>query len=357
MEKRFFAGNNTSVGFYSYFDYIVRPEEADRIYILKGGPGVGKSSFMKRLAKFFYEKGADIEYIHCSTDYNSLDGIYLPKYKLAVVDGTSPHTRDPELPGLVEEILDFGKFLNRDLLLENRGEIIKINKEKANLYKRGYHYLEMAGIMLHETSTIYSEIMDTSTVYNLNMNLVADLDKIISKYKINRSKGRIRKMFADSYTPNGYVSFVDKLCYSKDTWKIISPDYKHVSQLLDHLVAKLLMYGFNVEGYYMPLFPEKLQHIYIKELNLMIISGNSKDYETIEAASIYEFQNSIDKEKYNSYKLEIDDNNKLLNSLLEKGMNKFKEAKSKHEVLERIYVKSMDFNKVNLVYDDITANY
>jgi hypothetical protein len=38
----FFLGANTAGGFYSLYDKLLAPEEADRIYILKGGPGSGK---------------------------------------------------------------------------------------------------------------------------------------------------------------------------------------------------------------------------------------------------------------------------------------------------------------------------
>ena len=47
--REFFPGGNTSLGFFSYYDYLV-PPDATRIMIIKGGPGVGKSSFMKALA-------------------------------------------------------------------------------------------------------------------------------------------------------------------------------------------------------------------------------------------------------------------------------------------------------------------
>lgn len=56
QEKHIFAGNNTSEGFFSYFDYLLKPEEANHIYILKGGPGVGKNRFMKRFAEIMEEK-------------------------------------------------------------------------------------------------------------------------------------------------------------------------------------------------------------------------------------------------------------------------------------------------------------
>lgn len=88
--KRVFPGGNTSKGFYSYYDYIIEPD-ANRIFVIKGGPGVGKSSMMKKVAKDLLEKGYDIEYHHCSSDNNSIDGLVVPKLRVAMVDGTAPH--------------------------------------------------------------------------------------------------------------------------------------------------------------------------------------------------------------------------------------------------------------------------
>ena len=42
--KRVFPGNNTPMGFFSYYDHIL-PKDATRVFVIKGGPGVGKSTF------------------------------------------------------------------------------------------------------------------------------------------------------------------------------------------------------------------------------------------------------------------------------------------------------------------------
>ena len=355
MEKHFFAGNNTAAGFYSYFDYIVNPEKADRIYILKGGPGVGKSSFMKKMVRFLKGKSNGIEYFHCSTDSNSLDGIYLVKHKLAVVDGTAPHAIEPKFPGLVDEIIDLGKYLDRDILDKDRKEIIEINQEKLNCYKSGYRYFKMAGIIRDEIDNIYTGIIKDDKRYLLDMELMSDLDKLLSKVKPGNKVGKLRKMFVDSFTPNGYISYIGDLSKGKKVWEIICPNTSHIAELLDRIVSNVIIKGFNVEGYYSPLFPEKLQHIYIKELDLMIISSSEKvDHDP---EKIYRLNECIYQEKLAACSEELETSKKLLSSLLSKGMNKFQEGKSKHEILEKIYVKAMDFNKVDLLYEEIIINY
>ncbi|MEN6316085.1 MAG: ATPase [Clostridiaceae bacterium] len=92
--RHMFPGGNTSKGFYSFYQYIISQEDAKRIFILKGGPGVGKSTFMKKIAARMLERGYDAEYMHCSSDNSSLDGIVIPKIGIAMIDGTAPHVVD-----------------------------------------------------------------------------------------------------------------------------------------------------------------------------------------------------------------------------------------------------------------------
>ncbi len=100
-----FPGGNTSVGFYSYYDYILPQDRAKRIFVIKGGPGVGKSTFMKQIGNELVEKGYDAEFMHCSSDPDSLDGIVIPALEVAFIDGTAPHVVDPKNPGAVDETI------------------------------------------------------------------------------------------------------------------------------------------------------------------------------------------------------------------------------------------------------------
>lgn len=37
------------------------------------------------------DKGEQVEYLYCSGDPKSLDGVHIPRIRTAIVDGTSPH--------------------------------------------------------------------------------------------------------------------------------------------------------------------------------------------------------------------------------------------------------------------------
>ena len=57
----FFAGANSGEGFRNLFPQMVDLEDTYDFLILKGGPGVGKNTFMRQIGKTFEEAGAEVE--------------------------------------------------------------------------------------------------------------------------------------------------------------------------------------------------------------------------------------------------------------------------------------------------------
>ena len=74
MEKqqtmRWFLGANSAEGFRSLYEDFCR-SEGDFLRIIKGGPGCGKSSFMRHIGEAAEKKGLEVEYILCSGDPDS----------------------------------------------------------------------------------------------------------------------------------------------------------------------------------------------------------------------------------------------------------------------------------------------
>ena len=86
----FFLGANSEEGFFSLYDQLLGGR-LDDLMILKGGPGCGKSSLMRKVGAAMEEQGLAVEYIQCSGDPDSLDAVIIPTLATAIVDGTAPH--------------------------------------------------------------------------------------------------------------------------------------------------------------------------------------------------------------------------------------------------------------------------
>ena len=88
---QFYLGANAPSGFYSLYDQLIDPDQAQDVMILKGGPGCGKSSLMRKVGAAMEEQGLAVECIQCSGDPDSLDAVIIPTLATAIVDGTAPH--------------------------------------------------------------------------------------------------------------------------------------------------------------------------------------------------------------------------------------------------------------------------
>ena len=136
----YFLGGNTAKGFFSLYDDFCAGEE-DFLWILKGGPGCGKSSFMRRIGKAAEQSYLDVEYVRCSGDPSSVDGVYIPAWKTGYVDGTAPHVIEPMLPGAKGLYVDLGRYYDRKALTEKRAQLQALTAGYKAQYTLAYEAL------------------------------------------------------------------------------------------------------------------------------------------------------------------------------------------------------------------------
>lgn len=351
-EKHVFAGNNTAGGFYSCFDYVFNPAELNRVYILKGGPGVGKSSFMKNFAAEMIKKNFSVEYIHCSSDNESLDGIIIPELKIAFVDGTAPHTIDPSIPGAGDEIINLGAFLNNNQLEKHKHQIMQINQNKSCLYKSAYRYLQASGIISEEINSLYDKFINVKKFSEMCNEAI---DKLFHDNISLKKTAKIKKMFLEAYTANGYVKHTHTMCQDKRIWAVIGENTNYTSKFLKKIADEAVKRGYDAELYLRPLTPDKLQHIFIPELNLMVISSES--YVTNGFEEVFDIHGIMDTDNLRIHISEIENNLHLNEILIKNALEKLSETKKYHELLEVFYINNMDFNSVNECLKRILSKY
>ena len=138
---QFFLGANAAGGFVSLYDRWVDQRKLQAFYCLKGGAGCGKSTLMTQVAQAALAAGYGVEYILCSGDPDSLDGIYIPGKGAAVVDGTSPHVMDPTYVGATGHYVDLGAGYDRKALFAQRQEIVAAVQAYRSYYPQAYRRL------------------------------------------------------------------------------------------------------------------------------------------------------------------------------------------------------------------------
>ena len=140
----FFLGTTTPAGFHGYFQE--RGQEPGRqLYLIKSGPGCGKSTMMKQLAQL---SSGPVQRIHCSSDPDSLDGVVFCDKKAAILDATAPHTMEPLAPGADEVVVSLYHTMSVEDLHPHREEIRALFARNASLRSRAARYIASAGSLL-----------------------------------------------------------------------------------------------------------------------------------------------------------------------------------------------------------------
>ncbi len=346
--KKYYLAANSCKGFVSYFDSAYSHIEGWQCYIIKGGPGTGKSSFMKKLAKKGEEKGYKAELCPCSSDPDSLDAVVFPEIKKIILDGTAPHTLDPKYPAVVETILNFGDFWDGNLLRQQRKEIIAATDKNKSFHKTAASYLTTAGVIFQY---IYNTVLQTVKIDKIK--LYGDL--LCKRYiKGNGKSGKVSYRFLTGITPKGIVSFPETL-ESYNNLIIIKDDYGCVTDILMKQILNFaLSKNFYVIEYKNTFLPDKTDHIVIPELNLAFLRESknlifNRDVRRIHAKRF------IDGERLKEKRLKY--NVKTANSLLESAISTLKQAKATHDDLEKYYIDAMDFDKLFKFFDKFQADF
>lgn len=342
--KRVFPGNNTPDGFFSYYDYMV-PKDANRVFVIKGGPGVGKSTFMTAIARDMVDRGYDVEIHHCSSDNGSVDGVVFPEIGIGILDGTWPHVVDPKVPGAVDEIVWLGEFWDEESVRASKEEILQAQKGAESVFRRAYRFLKAAQIIYEDWESIYMEAMDFGKANIISQNIV---DENFAHIDVSLKPGFQRKLFASAITPDGMVNYLNSIVAEcKKRYAICGHPGTGKSVLLHKVAHAALERGFFVETYFCPLHPEKVEHVVVPELGLALTKSiEPHTYVPGQKDQIVDMNSCLDDSIIERHYLYIVRAQDEFLRLFDSGIYYIGQAKQYHDALERFYAPNMDFGGI-----------
>ena len=163
LYERFF-GCAYADGHVNYIDKLTR--HITKRYFIKGRPGTGKSTFMRRFAAKAMSMGYDTEVYYCSFDPYSYDMVIIPELSLCVFDSTSPHEKFPTRN--TDQILDFYKHSGLDGVDEKcEAQLSDVKKRYAATMSYAVNAMKLAGEFTDKIDTISSSNLDFEKMNNL----------------------------------------------------------------------------------------------------------------------------------------------------------------------------------------------
>lgn len=340
-EVEYFLGANSPSGFYSMYDQMIDPAKARGIYILKGGPGCGKSTLMRRVGARAKELGQEVEYILCSGDPDSLDGVILPGMGVAVVDGTAPHVMEPAYPGAVERYVDLGACCRKEIRGE-RQNIIQVTRDYKAGYRSAYRCLGAAGQVLEE---LRAAVTDREMEEKLARRARGILAREVPRRR-GAAPGQEKKRFLTAVTHRGRVALYGTALAQCGRVYELSDRCGLGHGLLLTLRDGVLEAGYDAVACPDPMAPERLAHLIVPELGLAFVTTAPGMTLPEKAVRRLRMEGAVDSETMRTARGRVRFARKMADALVDEGIRDLARTKAKHDELEKLYRPYIDFDLV-----------
>lgn len=343
---RYFAASNSCEGFRNYYGEIFSDSRLHRLYIIKGGPGTGKSHFMKVVARHAREYGYAVTEYACSSDPASLDGILIhkpatdrdPPAMIGFLDGTAPHVREPVLPGVKEEILNLGEFWNSRLLAGQSETVRALTESKSAAYRRAYAYLNACGGVDRVADSLMDGCVHTERLTALTGRLLR---------RQPTGQGTVIPALRRAVGMTGEVclhTFEQETARRGGSLLILEDYYGLGYRLTQTMLRHSQRAGHDLLVSYDPVYPHKIDGLYYPATSLCVLVGRAEPVEdcAVRTISLRRYANP---EALRTVRGELRHACSLREKLTDSALRELETVSSCHFELERIYSEAMDFER------------
>ena len=334
-EDAYFAASNSAGGFQSYYAACFDHARIGRLYAVKGGPGTGKSRFLREVAACGAGHGWQTEYIYCSSDPDSLDGVILTREGssgIALLDATAPHVYEPKKPGYREEIVNLGAFWNGEVLRANAAAIGALNRKKQDAYRRAYRYLAGYGEMTGTRDELVAPFVRREAIASYAERLMKDLPDGVG---FDEQVALIR-----SVGMRGVVAF--DTFFAKAQRRCLIEDCRGSAAVLTGRLYELAREKkMKVRVSRDPLTPEKIDGLFFPQTRtaFVVSRGETTDLPH-RSVSMRRF---VETGKMHSLRGDFNFAERMRRTMLEGAVDMLEEVRRIHFEVEKIYTGAMDF--------------
>ncbi len=263
-----FAGCGTPQGYVSYAEDDLAALE--RVFVLLGAPGCGKSGLIARVAENFCERGFDVELWQGTDLSGGAEGVVIPELAAAVVDAGFRQYIRPQNPGVVEEIYNLGDCWEQAELAAHRGEIKRLGHELRRSLQR-----EAGLLALYQQGR---EKVYAASGIRLSEREVDDICAKLAKEIFAARHIQIRRFFAEAMTADGLKSCAQEISACCRRRYLLSGD---AAPVLERLAERAAEHGHSVDIYYSFLAPERPVMLLLPGLSAALLDASLAELEPL----------------------------------------------------------------------------
>ena len=349
MMEHFFFGGVTPNGFSTQLTQLINSKEY-YTYILKGGPGTGKSQMMKKIAERFSKK-ENVTCFYCSSDPESLDAVMLHTSKVIVVDGTPPHVSEPRFPGVCQEVVALGQCWDKAILQENRQGIIKATELNKSLMAGASNYNKALGLICDDTYACAEEFADRQRIEEAAQNFC---DKLFQnrERRTGRGKQTIRQLSV--MTRYGYTTHQEAAESCSKLYILDDKLFAASCMFIEFAAAWAMEHGYDTKLSPCLLSGRPIsEHLLIDEISTVLMTSNPLTRIANEKAEHIDCSIFYDQDRMQPYGKHFAANHSLIDTIADASRGIFEDAKLVHDEMEEYYKKAMDHDALNSICEKI----
>lgn len=167
--RRMYLGAATPAG---PVDHIMKlTDHLKKRYFIKGRPGSGKSTMLKKLVEEAVKNGMDVEVYHCGLDPHSLDMVILPEKSVAIFDSTAPHEYFPSKE--TDEVIDmYARAITAGTDENFSAQIADIKSRYTQKTKEATRYLASAKELREQLNAVYRRATDQTRLHAISQEIM-----------------------------------------------------------------------------------------------------------------------------------------------------------------------------------------
>ncbi|MCC3374224.1 PRK06851 family protein [Cohnella sp. REN36] len=268
--SHYFARGNTAHG--AHFLYNSAFDGLNKIFVLTGPQGTGKSTVIRSLADGLLDQGQHVQCFHSPLRPDELDGIILTELKVGIIDGRVCEGIAEDEAGEIV-LIHFGEALDNGLISpEHSGTIEELRGKLDRAYSKAYETFLTALRIHDEWEKYYIESMDFTKAGLVAEDLIQDL------YAGHESDTPTvgRHLFFGAATPKGAFDFIQSLTAQLDRRIFIKGrPGSGKSTLLKKLATSAEQKGIDVQVFHCGFDPNSLDMLIFPQLRTAIFDSTA----------------------------------------------------------------------------------
>ena len=341
--RTLFPGAMGPDGFISCFDHLIDEKQLKRKLILKGGPGVGKSTFMRRVHAALCSGNEAATLYFCSGDPDSLDAVAVPHAGLLILDGTAPHIVDPEIPGARDSIINLGVCLNEAAMRPRLPHIRACMADHAVCSRRARACMAAAAALARDNAAVLKNAADSERLSRMTRALI---QSVLSQKGETTAAPSVRPILTDAVTPKGELCLIGEHTQPR-VFRLLAHWGMDITPILRDISLAARMAGYDVEEHLCPTVPGRLLHLTIPALGTLITTSD-----VLPSEQTFDFSACIPQSALLRHECALEQGRAGIQLHLHRAVAALAQAKQLHDELESFYVPNMDFGRWQKILEE-----